>query len=74
MKRYEISIQTKQPPCGGKSPTRAELMEADLEDPVGFAAEREPGLTLSSETNGDGDLVVSGEKGSYRVTYVFTEI
>ena len=61
MKSYELSIETKQPTCGGKSPTKVELLEVKLDDPLAFVRSREADLPLLTEQSPDGDLVVRVE-------------
>ena len=72
MKSYELTIETRQPTCGGKSPTNVELMEVELEDPMAFVRSREFDLPLETEHTPDGDLVVRVDKDKHQVTYTFT--
>ena len=74
MKTYELAIETKQPTCGGKSPTKVELMEVELEDPMAFVRAREADLPLLTDRTPDGDLVVRVEQEKHYVTYTFTEL
>ena len=74
MKSYELSIETKQPTCGGKSPTKVELLEVKLDDPLAFVRSREADLPLLTEQSPDGDLVVRVETEKHQVTYTFTEL
>ncbi len=74
MKSYELTIETRQPTCGGKSPTNVELMEIALEDPMEFVRSREFDLPLETEHTPDGDLVVRVDQAKHQVTYTFTEL
>lgn len=74
MKSYELTIETRQPTCGGKSPTNVELLEVELEDPMAFVRSRESNLPLETECTPDGDLVVRVDKDKHQVTYTFTEL
>ena len=74
MKSYELTIETRQPTCGGKSPTNVELMEISLEDPMAFVRSREADLPLETENTPDGDLIIRVDKDKHQVTYTFTEL
>ena len=74
MRSYELTIETRQPTCGGKSPTNVELLEVELEDPMAFVRSREFDLPLETEQTPDGDLVVRVNKDKHQVTYTFTEL
>ena len=74
MRSYELTIETRQPTCGGKSPTKVELMEVELEDPMAFVRSREFDLPLETEQTPDGDLVVRVNQEKHQVTYTFTEL
>ena len=74
MKSYELSIETRQPTCGGKSPTNVELLEVSLEDPMAFVRSREADLPIETEQTPDGDLVYRVETEKHQVTYTFTEL
>ena len=74
MKAYELTIETKQPTCGGKSPTNVELLEVQLEDPMAFVRGREADLPIETEQSPDGDLVYRVNTEKHQVTYTFTEL
>ena len=74
MKSYELSIETRQPTCGGKSPTNVELLEVSLEDPMAFVRSREADLPIETEQTPDGDLVYRVETEKHQETYTFTEL
>ena len=74
MKAYELTIETKQPTCGGKSPTNVELLEVSLEDPMAFVRGREADLPIETEQSPDGDLVYRVNTEKHQVTYTFTEL
>lgn len=70
---YELIIETRQPACGGKSPTVVEFLELEIADPVAFVQSREPGLELIRETGPDGDLILRVDTDKHQVKYQFTE-
>ena len=74
VRSYELTIETRQPTCGGKSPTNVELLEVELEDPMAFVRSREFDLPLETEQTQDGDLVVRVNQEKHQVTYTFTEL
>ena len=74
MKSYELTIETRQPTCGGKSPTNVELLEVSLEDPLAYVRSREADLPIETEHTPDGDLVCRVEAEKHQVTYTFTEL
>lgn len=74
MKEYELTIETRQPPCGGKAPKRVEIREIEIDDPRAYVAAIEKDIELAQSVNDDGDLVILAEKDQYRAQYTFTEI
>ena len=74
MKEYELTIETRQPPCGGKAPKRVEIREIETDNPFEYVSAIEKDIELTQHTNDDGDLVILAEKDQYRAHYTFTEI
>lgn len=74
MKEYELTIETRQPPCGGKPPKRVEIVEISTDDPVAYVQALEPDIQVEVTRSEDGELVVLAEKNQYRAKYSFTEI
>ena len=74
MKEYELTIETRQPPCGGNLPNRVEIREIETDDPRAYVAAIEKDIELVQSVNDDGDLVILAEKDQYRAQYTFTEI
>ena len=76
MKEYELTIQIKQPHCGGKFPYKREILEIETDDPVEYVKKREHAIPDEYFTvfyEGD-ELTVYVNFQRYDAKYVFTEI
>ena len=74
MKAYELIIQRGQPPCGGKSTSRAEISEIETDDVVEYVRAREKDAELSVETVDERTTRVSFNTGDGMLTtYEFVE-
>lgn len=73
MKSYELIIETRQPPCGGKPPKVYQFLEIETDDPVSYVRQQEAGAALEVSADGAGDTVVEVRDGQRRLTYRFTE-
>ena len=76
MKDYELVIEEQQPPCGGKMPTRCQILTVTTDDPVQYVRDREkdPVGELDIYTDQNGDLVVKLDHNREWIKYIFTEI
>ena len=74
MKEYELTIETRQPPCGGQLPKRVEIMEISTDDPVAYVQALEPDIQVEVTHSEDGELVILAEKDQRQVKYSFAEI
>ena len=69
--RYELIIDEKQPTCGGKSPTKADIQTVETDDPVAYVQSREKNAKLDVEKKDNGGCIVRLERGGYEVVYEF---
>ena len=74
MKEYELVIERLQPSCGGKSPKDVKVQTVTTDNPLVYVQGMEPDGDLTVETAGNGDLVISLNKGLKHITYTFTEV
>jgi len=73
MKTYELVIEQRQPTCGGRAPTKSEILTVTTDDPVAFVQAREKDAPLEVTTNDEGALVIRTERNGLWVKYEFTE-
>ena len=73
MKNYELVIERLQPSCGGKDPKEVKVLSVSTENPLVYVQGLEPDGDLTVETAGNGDIVISLDKGLKHITYTFTE-
>jgi len=73
MKTYELVIEQRQPTCGGRAPTKTEILTVTTDDPVAFVRSKEKDAALEVSTNEDGALVVRAKRGGLWIKYEFTE-
>lgn len=70
---YELIIERKQPPCGGKIPKDVKVCTVTTDDPVAYVRSIEKDGELQVETTPEGEIIVSLEIGAVQVKYSFTE-
>lgn len=70
---YELLIREKQPPCGGKDPTKTTIQTVTTDDPLAYVRGLEPNGELEVSHADDGTLVISTVRNGWTVTYEFTE-
>ena len=73
MKTYELVIEQRQPTCGGRLPTRAEIRTVTIDDPAAYVRSLEPAGELETYTDQDGAFVVQLDHNGMWVKYIFTE-
>lgn len=73
MKTYELIIERRQPPCGGKSPKVVQVQTVTTDDPVAYVRSIEKDGELQVTVNPDGEIVVSLDVGAKQIKYSFTE-
>jgi len=73
MKTYELVIEQRQPTCGGRAPTKAEIRTVCTSDPVAYVRELEPSCKLEVTTNENGVILITTEHNGLWIKYEFTE-
>ena len=75
MAHYELIIEENQPTCGGRTPTKATILEVDTDDPVSYVKSAENADEAEVETSENGELIVRVQRSKYGywVRYIFTE-
>ena len=73
MPNYELIIERRQPSCGGKAPTRCEVLSVTTDDPMAFVQEKEPGAQLELLQNEGGVVLIQADSNGMWVKYEFTE-
>ncbi|MBQ9825869.1 MAG: hypothetical protein IJM61_01645 [Firmicutes bacterium] len=74
MKNYELTIERRQPTCGGQSPFKCEIRSVSTDDPVAYVRTLEPNGELNVSTDANGDLCVEHtDPRGFNVKYIFTE-
>ena len=78
MKSYELIIERRQPPCGGKQSKLYDFQNVETDDPVAYVRAQEPELPkdaqLEVEDDGNGTVCVMFTSGVQPVKYEFSEI
>lgn len=69
---YELTIERRQPTCGGRAPTRCEILTVKTDDPVAYVQALEKDCTLEVTREGD-TVVVRAERNGLWVRYEFLE-
>ena len=73
MKTYELIIEQRQPPCGGKSPVDVKISTVTTDDPLVYVKNIEKDGELRMETTDQGEIVIRLECGAKSIKYTFTE-
>ena len=74
---YELIIERRQPPCGGKPPRLFEFFTVETNNPEQYVRSHEPELpcdiAMDVSDDGHGTITVSFVRGVQNVRYEFTE-
>ena len=77
MKSYELIIERRQPPCGGKPTKLHDFQNVETDDPVAYVRQHEPGLSQDAELEihrtQDGTVCICFTSGIHPGKYEFTE-
>ena len=73
MKTYELIIEQRQPPCGGKSPVDVKISTVTTDDPLVYVKNIEKDGEPRMETTDQGEIVIRLECGAKSIKYTFTE-
>lgn len=78
MKNYELIIERRQPPCGGKQAKLFDFQNVETDDPVAYVRAHEQDLSddleMEIDCSTDGVVCVQFTRGIQPVKYEFTEI
>jgi len=73
MAAYELVIEARQPTCGGRSPTKCEVLNVTTSDPMAYVMAREPGGKVELVKDENGVVVIQTMRNGLPVKYEFTE-
>lgn len=74
MKEYELIIETRQPPCGGKQPLLYDFSEIEIDDPTAYVREHTKNAELTVNNSADGSIVILADENGRTTKYIFTEL
>ena len=69
---YELTIERRQPTCGGRAPTKCEIKTVTTDDPVAYVQALEKDCELEVTNEGDA-IVIRTERNGLWVRYEFVE-
>jgi hypothetical protein len=72
MAAYELVIEARQPTCGGRAPTKCEVLNVFTEDPMAYVQGREPGAKPELVQDENGVVVITVKRNGLPVKYEFT--
>ena len=73
MKTYELIIEQRQPPCGGKSPVDVKISTVTTDDPLAYVKNIEKDGEPRMETTDQVEIVSRLECGANSIKVTFTE-
>ena len=62
MAAYEVTIERKQPTCGGRAPTACEVRNITTDDPMAYVRIQEPGSEPVLMQDEDGVILIRVER------------
>ena len=62
MKTYELTIEEKQPTCGGRTPTKCEVTSVTTDDPMAYVMSLEPGAVPEIIKDEDGEIIIKVDR------------
>lgn len=76
MKNYELIIERRQPPCGGKQTKLYDFQNVETDDPVAYVRAHEQDVSddMEVDRSKDGVVCIQFTRGIQPVRYEFTEI
>lgn len=69
---YELTIERRQPTCGGRAPTKCEIKSVTTDDPVAYVQALEKDCELEVANEGDA-IIIRTERNGLWVRYEFVE-
>ena len=73
MKTYELVIEQRRPTCGGRSPTKCEILTVTTDDPLAYVKSHEPNCVPEIVKYENGVTLIQLEHNGMWVKYEFTE-
>lgn len=73
MKTYELTVERSQPTCGGRAPTKCEVLTVTTDDPMAYVRKQEPGVEPKLMQDENGTVLIRVEGNGSWVNYEFTE-
>jgi len=71
MAAYEVTIERKQPTCGGRAPTACEVRNITTDDPMAYVRSQEVGAEPVLLQDADGVTIIRVERNGLWVNYEF---
>ena len=72
MAAYELTIERRQPTCGGRAPTACEVRNIVTDDPMAYVRSQEPGSEPVLMQDEDGVILIRVERNGLWVHYEFS--
>ena len=73
MAAYELTIERRQPTCGGRAPTSCEVRNIVTDDPMAYVRSQEIGSEPKLMQDEDGIILIQVDRNGLWVRYEFTE-
>ena len=71
MAAYELTIERKQPTCGGRAPKACEVRSIVTDDPMAYVRSQEPGAEPKLLQHDDDVILIRVERNDIWVNYEF---
>ena len=71
MARYELTIERRQPTCGGRAPTACEVREVETDDPMAYVKSQEVGSEPKLMQDENGTILIRVECNGLWANYEF---
>ena len=71
MAAYELTIERRQPTCGGRAPTACEVRSIVTDDPMAYVRSQEVGAEPKLMQDEDGVILIRVERNGLWVNYEF---
>jgi len=71
MAAYELTIERKQPTCGGRAPTACEVRNIVTDDPMAYVRSQEVGAEPQLMQDENGTILIRVERNGLWVNYEF---
>ena len=71
MAAYELTIERRQPTCGGRAPTACEVRNVVTDDPMAYVRSQEAGSEPKLMQDEDGVILIRVERNGLWANYEF---